>query len=71
MCGRCTHGCGVRVDGSHVGDACGRRVWAVPGFVQLRSARLAAALRMHASGHGMGLVMRVPLGLSYWASEAR
>ena len=50
--------------------ACGRRVRAVPGFVQLRSARLAAALRMHASGHGMGLVMGVPLGLSYWASEA-
>ena len=27
--------------------------------------------RVHASGRGMGLVMRVPLGLSYWASKAR
>ena len=27
--------------------------------------------QMHASGRGMGFVVRVPLGLSYWASEAR
>ena len=51
--------------------ACGRRAWAVLGFVQLRSVQFAAALRTHASGHGTGLIMRVPLGFSYWASGAR
>ena len=41
--------------------------------IALGSARGCASggTRVHASGRGMGLVMRVPLGLSYGASEAR
>ena len=55
------------------------RVWATRvggagvGAIVLGSARGCASegARMHASGRGMGLVVRVPLGLSCWASEAR
>ena len=65
------HGCGVcvwmaRMWAARVGGAVG-------GAIALGSARGCASegARMHASGPGMGLVVRVPLGLSYWTTEAR
>ena len=56
-----------------VGDACGRCRCGVDA-ITLGSARGCCApegAQMHASGCGMGLVVRVPLGLSCRASEAR
>ena len=55
------------------------RMWATRvggtgvGAIALGSARGCASegAQMHASGCGMGLVVRVPLGLSCRASEAR
>ena len=54
------------MDGAHVGGA-------GVGAIALGSARgcVSDGAQMHASGRGMGVVVRVPLGLSYWASEAR
>ena len=56
----------MRVDGAYVGGA-------GVGAIALGSARgcVSDGAQMHASGRGMGVVVRVPLGLSYWASEAR
>ena len=55
------------------------RMWATRvggagvGAIALGSARscVSDGAQMHASGRGMGVVVRLPLGLSYWASEAR
>ena len=56
----------MRVDGAYVGGV-------GVGAIALGSARgcVSDGAQMHASGRGMGLVARVPLGLSCWASEAR
>ena len=56
----------MRVDGAYVGGV-------GVGAIALGSARgcVSDGAQMHASGRGMGLVVRVPLGLSCWASEAR
>ena len=75
------HEVNVVVDGARMGVACVwmARMWATRvggagvGAIALGSARgwASEGAQMHASGCGMGLVVRVPLDLSCWASEAR